>query len=142
NLLMLARNEEGSAHTQDSVPLANVLKLAMKACPAAALSGMESMNGICVKGNEELLAAALRNVLDNAAQYAPGSAATVRSERSGDAVSLIVSDDGPGIPESEREKIFQPLVRLDAARTIGDAAGGFGLGLSVARSAVRACGGD
>ena len=48
----------------------------------------------------------------------------------------------PGIPPPERDRIFDPLVRLDEARTIRDDSHGFGLGLTVARSAVRACGGD
>jgi two-component system OmpR family sensor kinase len=51
-----------------------------------------------------------------------------------------VEDDGPGIPEDERERIFEPFYRLDRSRD--RATGGFGLGLSIARKAVLLHGGS
>ena len=102
----------------------------------------EGATGPWVYGDAELLHAAVGNVLANAARYAPGEPPTVRVEAgAGDAVRVIVSDRGPGVGHADRERIFEPLTRLDAART---AAGpdGFGLGLSVARATARAFGGD
>ena len=52
----------------------------------------------------------------------------------------ILDDDGPGIPETEMEKVFAPFYRVEASRN--RETGGTGLGLAVARSAVRAHGGD
>jgi two-component system OmpR family sensor kinase len=52
---------------------------------------------------------------------------------------IAVEDDGPGIPEAERERIFEPFFRLDRSRD--RATGGFGLGLSIARKAVLLHGG-
>jgi two-component system OmpR family sensor kinase len=54
-------------------------------------------------------------------------------------VVIAVEDDGPGIPEAERERIFEPFFRLDRSRD--RATGGFGLGLSIARKAVLLHGG-
>jgi len=58
----------------------------------------------------------------------------------GDDVVLTVDDDGPGIPESERERVLQRFVRLDEARSRDD--GGSGLGLSIVDEVVRAHGGS
>ena len=54
-------------------------------------------------------------------------------------VEVRVEDDGPGIPEAYRAKVFQPFVRLDAAR---GQTGGAGLGLTIARDVVLGHGGD
>jgi two-component system OmpR family sensor kinase len=54
-------------------------------------------------------------------------------------VEIVVEDDGPGIPEAERERIFEPFYRLDRSRD--RATGGFGLGLSIAHKAVLLHGG-
>jgi two-component system OmpR family sensor kinase len=55
-------------------------------------------------------------------------------------VQIVIEDDGPGIPETERERIFDPFYRLDRSRD--RATGGFGLGLSIARKAVHLHGGS
>jgi len=82
----------------------------------------------------------LRNLLDNAARAA-GPHGTVRAVvHRGDPVRLDVADSGPGVPDAERERIFDRMVRLDGARgRRGD--GGSGLGLSIARAAALAAGG-
>ena len=81
---------------------------------------------------------ALRNLLENAAAY--GDRATVRVERGDREVRVVVEDEGPGIPEGERERVFEPFVRLEESRSRDT--GGTGLGLAIARSIVRAHGGD
>ena len=53
---------------------------------------------------------------------------------------IVVEDEGPGIPEAERERVFEPFVRLDESRSAET--GGIGLGLAIARSIVRGHGGD
>ena len=53
---------------------------------------------------------------------------------------IVVDDDGPGIPEADRERVFDPFVRLEGSRS--RETGGVGLGLSIARSIVRSHGGD
>jgi two-component system, OmpR family, sensor kinase len=83
----------------------------------------------------------LRNVIDNAmrAAGARGELHVVVREHDQFAIAEFW-DSGPGVPPSERERIFQRLVRLDHGRA-GDA-GGSGLGLAIARGYARAHGGD
>jgi two-component system, OmpR family, sensor kinase len=83
----------------------------------------------------------LRNVIDNAMRAAgpQGSVHVVLREQDQFAIAEVW-DSGPGVPPSERERIFQRLVRLDHGRA-GDA-GGSGLGLAIARGFARAHGGD
>jgi signal transduction histidine kinase len=76
----------------------------------------------------------LANLLDNAQRHAR-SAVTVAVRREGEG-SLEVADDGDGVPEADRERMFERFVRLDDARSRDD--GGAGLGLAIARDvAVR-----
>ena len=82
--------------------------------------------------------AALRNLVENAAAY--GGRAAVRIERDTDELRVVVEDEGPGIPEAELERVFEPFVRLEASRSRDT--GGSGLGLAIARSIVRGHGGD
>ncbi len=81
---------------------------------------------------------ALRNLIENAVRY--GERARVALTSTGDAIEITVDDDGPGIPEEEMERVFAPFVRLESSRN--RATGGVGLGLSIARTIVRAHGGD
>jgi signal transduction histidine kinase len=81
---------------------------------------------------------AVRNLIENAVRY--GERARVSLGTSGDAIEIAVEDDGPGIPEQEFERVFAPFVRLEASRS--RETGGAGLGLAIARSIVRAHGGD
>ena len=81
---------------------------------------------------------ALRNLLENAAAY--GVRAAARIERDGEEIRVVVEDEGPGIPEADLERVFEPFVRLEASRSRDT--GGSGLGLAIARSIVRSHGGD
>ena len=81
---------------------------------------------------------ALRNLLENAAAY--GGRAAARIERDGEEIRVVVEDEGPGIPEDELERVFEPFVRLEASRSRDT--GGSGLGLAIARGIVRGHGGD
>ena len=81
---------------------------------------------------------ALRNLLENAAAY--GALATARIDGDGSGVRVVIEDEGPGIPEPDLERVFEPFVRLEASRSRDT--GGSGLGLATARSIVRGHGGD
>ncbi|HUD96748.1 MAG TPA: ATP-binding protein [Woeseiaceae bacterium] len=79
------------------------------------------------------------NLLDNAARYSPANATIgINVARNGDAVVIEISDEGPGIPEADREKVFDPFYRVHER----DRRSGTGLGLSICRGIVRAHGGE
>jgi two-component system sensor histidine kinase KdpD len=78
------------------------------------------------------------NLLENAARFSPPGSeikVTVASFQGG--VEVRVADQGPGIPEDERQEVFEPFVRRDA----GGGRGGTGLGLAISRAIVQAHGG-
>jgi signal transduction histidine kinase len=83
----------------------------------------------------------LGNLVDNAVRAAgPTGAVEVRVDRLEEWACIDVIDSGPGVPETERERIFERLVRLEVDRS--HPAGGSGLGLAIARGYARAHGGD
>ena len=86
-----------------------------------------------------LMARALGNLLQNAKRYARKEI-TVTFSRDNGCYQLKVDDDGPGIPEDERELIFDAFRRLDASRDRGT--GGYGLGLSIVQRITYWHGGD
>jgi signal transduction histidine kinase len=78
----------------------------------------------------------LRNLLDNASRYARERVVVLVSRPEPGLVRVEVRDDGPGIPEADRERVFERFARIDEARDRGH--GGAGLGLAIARDiAVR-----
>jgi two-component system sensor histidine kinase CpxA len=94
-----------------------------------------------LQGNAELLRRAIENVLRNAIRYAPPeSTVEVRLEREENWARITVRDYGPGISEKLRERIFDPFFRADVSRD--ERTGGLGLGLAIARRAVRVHHGD
>ena len=78
----------------------------------------------------------LTNLVDNAIRY--GARATIDAAEDPGRVVLRVLDEGPGIPEAQLERAFEPFFRGDTSRSTG----GFGLGLGIARNIARAHGGD
>jgi two-component system, OmpR family, sensor kinase len=91
-----------------------------------------------VDGDRRLLGRAVGNLLRNAQKYAAAEVALL-ARRDGFRLEIAIEDDGPGIPDGDRERIFEPFFRLDRSRD--RATGGFGLGLSIARKAVALHGG-
>jgi two-component system osmolarity sensor histidine kinase EnvZ len=81
---------------------------------------------------------AVANLVNNAARFAEH--VKVTAERQDGSLSVTVEDDGPGIPEEEREHVFRPFYRLDHARN--QDSGSTGLGLAIARDIARIHGGD
>src|SRR6185503_21283979 len=82
----------------------------------------------------------LLNLLDNAAKYGPaGQTITVGSEIAGEHARIWVEDEGPGIPNEDRHRVWEPYVRLN--REAESATGGSGIGLSVVRELVTLHGG-
>jgi two-component system sensor histidine kinase CpxA len=96
---------------------------------------------ICLDGNAELLRRAFENVLRNAIRFAPvDTTVEMTLAREGCLAVISVRDWGPGIPLEVAEKIFDPFFRTDVSRN--ENTGGLGLGLAIARRAVRIHRGD
>ena len=97
-------------------------------------------NGLRVRGNEAQLATAVANLVDNAIAYSgSGSRVAVSARASRDVdgrptVDIAVTDQGIGISESERDRIFERFYRVDPARS--RATGGTGLGLAIVKNIV------
>jgi len=80
----------------------------------------------------------LSNLVNNALKY--GEKAEIRLHDTVQGLEIRVADDGPGLPEGELEKVFEPFYRLEGSRSRDT--GGTGLGLSIARNIARAHGGE
>jgi two-component system sensor histidine kinase CpxA len=90
---------------------------------------------LAISGDRELLRRALENVIRNSVRYAPvGSAIDVDLTGAQNVARISVRDFGPGVPEAELAKIFQPFFRVDDSRE--SSTGGVGLGLTIAMRAV------
>ncbi|MGZ8362670.1 MAG: sensor histidine kinase [Caulobacteraceae bacterium] len=100
---------------------------------------LESVPGLSARGNQQFLAQALSNLLDNAIKYTPaGGAVTLRvRRRSSGEVEFSITDTGPGVPEADRARIVQRFVRLENSRNES----GSGLGLSLVSAVAVAHGG-
>jgi signal transduction histidine kinase len=81
---------------------------------------------------------ALTNLLDNAVKY--GKRAQAAISTAGKTIEITIDDDGPGIPEAELAKVFQPFYRVEDSRSRDT--GGTGLGLAIAQAIVQAQGGE
>ncbi len=81
---------------------------------------------------------AVSNLVDNAVKYGKAARITLATIRDG--IEIVIDDDGPGIPETDMEKVFTPFFRLEASRS--RETGGTGLGLTITRNAIRSMGGD
>jgi len=91
----------------------------------------------CILGKPQALRRCLTNLIANAVKF--GSQATVVVE-DGAALVIRIRDDGPGIPEDQLERVFEPFYRLESSRNRDT--GGSGLGLSIARDLIQAHGGS
>jgi heavy metal sensor kinase len=123
-------NEIVDSVAHDARPLAIERGVTLTNAPSEDLS---------CQGDEHLLRQMLWNLIENALRYSPpGSRIDLSIERRGDRVTIAVTDDGPGIPAADRDRIFDRFVRLEGA---GGAAGA-GLGLPIARWIAEAHGGS
>ncbi|MFD0168454.1 sensor histidine kinase [Streptomyces decoyicus] len=140
DLLLLARLDAGERPADARVGLAAMVREESSQRVADRVPvQIGELAGGEVAGSRSQLGRVLGNLLDNAQRHAV-SAVRVAVVRDGEWVVLRVEDDGPGVPEGDRERIFERFVRLDDARARDD--GGAGLGLAIARDVAERHGGS
>jgi signal transduction histidine kinase len=103
---------------------------------------IEADENVFVEGNADMLERVIANLLENALRYSkpPGVIRVAVGVTDAREAWLTVSDNGPGVPEQDVPKLFEPLYRGDKARN--EAGGGAGLGLSIAKRLIEAHGGN
>jgi signal transduction histidine kinase len=136
-LLRIAEIESGAQRAEFcTVDLSLIAETVADAfTPPAEESGhdltMDVMPGIRIHGDRELLTQMLVNLIENALRHTPpGTRMKLRLWENGGCTTLAVEDDGPGIPEAERENVVRRFYRLDQSRSTP----GTGLGLSLVSS--------
>ncbi|HET7455294.1 MAG TPA: ATP-binding protein [Solirubrobacterales bacterium] len=138
NLLDVSRLQSGSAEPRrEPVDLAGVLEAARESLGG---DGALVKFGIAAEipalvADPVQLERAFANLLGNAVRYGGGRQVLVRSREVGGRLVVRIVDQGPGIPEGERELIFEPFYRREGGQ-------GSGLGLSIARGFIEANGGE
>lgn len=141
DLLVLARFDEGTLAVNrravdiDDIVLAEASRLRGRGNARVDTSNVSAGQ---VLGDPAQLARVVRNLVDNAERHARSEIALGVGERQAK-VFLTVDDDGPGIPEADRSRVFERFTRLDDARA--RRTGGYGLGLAIVRNVVAAHGG-
>nr|WP_203608957.1 sensor histidine kinase [Streptomyces anulatus] len=141
DLLLLARLDAGEKPGSATVELGALVREEVSQRTGDRIAvGVEVPQGGAfeVNGSRGQLSRVIGNLLDNAQRHAEGSVA-VSVAADGRGVRVEVRDDGAGVPEDERERIFERFVRLDDARSRDD--GGAGLGLAIARDVAARHGG-
>ncbi|KZX21625.1 putative sensor histidine kinase TcrY [Rathayibacter tanaceti] len=139
-LLLLARADEARlVVTAAPVDLDDLALLEVRRLrDSGVLVDASGVSPVQVVADEALLSRALRNLVDNAVRHRVSRLAlTCRSD--GAEAVLAVDDDGPGIPDAERERVLERFVRLDEGRARD--AGGSGLGLAIVAGIAAAHGG-
>lgn len=113
--------------------------LGLAAEEAARVGAVVSGDELVVTGDERLLRRALRNLLENAKRYGAGGEIEVAIAREDGTARICVNDRGPGVPDAQAERIFEPFYRMPGHAEV---AGGVGLGLSLVKQIAERHGGS
>ncbi len=148
-LLALARLDAGQLPRREPVELLDLARAEAERVRLLSPGRDVEVCGqpVTVAADAQQVSQVLANLLDNARRYA-AARIDVQVTRDAGAAVITVADDGPGIPEADRQRVFDRLVRLDTARTQPNSgspaqgSSGAGLGLAIARGFARAHGGD
>jgi signal transduction histidine kinase len=137
NLLLLAKADDTGIRMRQVVDLDDLVAAEIQRLRSSApeLTVTGDVHPVRIVGDPGRLSQVLRNLVDNAARAAHTTVHLTTAEQNGSAI-ITVSDDGDGIPEPDRQRVFERFVRLDTSRS--RASGGSGLGLSIAREITHA----
>ena len=136
--ILLASRLDAHGADVGTVEPVDLVGLAAEECARTNADLDASADALEVAGIPKLLRRAVRNLLENARRYSQGDIG-VTLRRSGALAEVRVCDHGPGVPEGQRERIFEPFYRLPGA---SERAGGVGLGLALVRSIATRHGGS
>lgn len=145
NLLDISKSEEGRLVPQPSrIDLeaftAEIVETFVARAQTAQVSLERSIETASAYADPDLLRRVIENLVDNALRHAPpGSKLRVAGQRGPEGVEIRVADNGRGIPEAQREKIFEPFVQGTGEQNLTRS--GRGLGLTFCRLAIEAHGG-
>ena len=145
DVLMLSRLEEDGIDTE-RVPLAGAcLRVVERLRPAAEGKGVSLLADLSddavVLGNPAIAEQMVYNLVDNAIKHSPeDGTVSVRIASSENAVTLFVTDEGPGVPDELKERVFERFFRADPSRS--RETGGTGLGLAIVKHAAESMGGN
>jgi signal transduction histidine kinase len=132
-------HDTSQPHDRRKLEVASLVETVMdEASLTGADAAVESAERVVIDGDPLALKRLFVNLVDNALKF--GSTARARVTTEGDLAVIEVEDDGPGVPECEIERIFEPFHRVEVSRS--RETGGIGLGLSVVRAVARGHGGD
>jgi two-component system sensor histidine kinase KdpD len=139
NLLDLSRLETGKAEPhREAVDLLEVLEAARESVGVAGLVHLSAEPGLpTISADAAQLERAFANLIENGVRHGRGRPVTAQCRLDGQRVVVRVVDQGPGIPEAEWARIFEPFYRANG----GAERGGSGLGLAIAKGFVEANGG-
>jgi signal transduction histidine kinase len=144
DLSVLQSGDFQAALGKVSVP-AMLERILQRHRPKAEAKGIEIMappagEEVLVLADEKFISAVLDNLVSNAIKFSPaGTVVTIQVEVIGQRVRITVQDQGPGLTEADQKRVFGRFSRLSAQPTGGEKS--VGLGLSIAKQMVEACGG-
>ncbi len=140
DLLLLARRDEGERLRLEPVDVGYLVRSELARRPdAPGLERIVQAENVLVEGNADAVIRVVRNLVDNAERHAR-SRVTISVRRVDGSAEVVVTDDGGGISEADRESVFERFHRLDEARSAD--VGGRGLGLAIVRELVTEHGGS
>jgi two-component system, OmpR family, sensor histidine kinase CpxA len=120
-----------------SIPLAPLVQRVLAREDSAGRVRADLAETASALADADLLDRALGNLVRNAGRYAPDSSVTLTVRTEGTQVTIVVADEGPGVPAEALARLGEPFYRPEAARTTEG--GGAGLGLAIVKSSIEAC---
>ena len=99
---------------------------------------LELTNAVYINGRKNLIERCINNLIDNSIKYS--NSINIQLTKSSNNLTIIIDDDGPGIPKNEYKNVFKPFYKIDKSRS--ESKSSVGLGLSIASDVIRSHGGD
>ena len=137
-MLTRSRSMQASAAVPIDLPALVAAEVALRR-PDRGVAYHTHLMSAEIAADPDAVVRVLRNLLDNSERHAAANIGVIVTQET-DGVTLTVANDGPAVPPGDLERIFEPFMRLDEARSLD--IGGSGLGLAIVRSIMSALGGS